>query len=326
MTFASPFLLALVPLAAAAAFSAWRRVEGRRAAFSYPGVRGLGPSADWVRLAPYVLKGTALVLCAAALARPQSVRRAAAEADRGIDILMAIDTSVSMRALDFAPMDRMGAAKQAAADFIRGRVSDRIGVVVFGGVPMLSCPLTSDYGALLEFLSALYPGMTQSDGTAIGDGIAAAVNHLKDGPSKSKVVILLTDGRNNAGLVDPMTAARAAKAYGIRIHAVGTARKGEAFFPVDDPVFGRRLMRMPDDLDEGLLSQVAHETGGRYFRAESPEQLASVYAEIDRMEKTEFKRPPAVSYADLHPWLLWPAALLLAAHILLSRTVLARIP
>lgn len=324
------WLLAAFPAVAAALFGLLV-VERRRAAMRYPGAAdaaGLASAATrfWIRQSPYWLKAAVLLLATAALARPQSVSHHKAGLSEGIDILLVIDASTSMRALDFNPVDRMTAAKNAARDFIRGRLSDRIGILVFGGAPLLTCPLTLDYEALQEFLTRIEPGMTFVDGTAIGDGIAAAVNHLKDEVSESKVIILLTDGRSNTGLLDPLTAAKTAKAYDIKIYAIGTGKRGPAFYPDVHPVFGRRLVQIPDELDEETLLKIASETGGRYFRAQSVTQLKEIYAEIDKLEKHRYDRPEIVTTHDLHGWLLLPAVLLLGFEMLLTQTWLLRLP
>ncbi|MBI5243912.1 MAG: VWA domain-containing protein [Elusimicrobia bacterium] len=330
MRFESPFLLLLALPALAAVFYAWLSGEGRRPALTYPGgqvFQGFRAGhASLVRVLPYALKALALLLAVFALARPQKVIRQAASLSSGVDILLVLDVSTSMRALDFDPLDRMSAAKNAARSFIQRRVSDRIGILVFAGVPLLTCPLTLDYGALLDFLDDIDAGMTQTDGTAIGDGIAAAVSHIKDSQAKSKILILLTDGANNTGLVDPLTAAKTAQTFGLKIYTIGTGRKGPAVVPVNDPHFGRRLMQIPDELDEDMLTRVAADTAGRYFRAHNLMELQSIYGEIDRLERSELRLPPIISYTDYYSWLLVPAALLLAAAMLLPRTVLLRLP
>lgn len=326
ISLASPYWLALIPAFLLAAWAACRRLEPRRAAWSFPDGAALAAEAPrwpsrFARWTPYALKGLALALGAAALARPQAASRQAAGLTEGIDILLVIDTSTSMKALDFAPMDRMSAAKDAAKRFVSGRIADRIGLVTFGGAPILACPLTLDYEALVAAIDELWPGMTGVEGTAIGDGLAAGVNHLKGGRSPSKVVILLTDGRANAGVVDPMTAAKAAAASGVKVYTIGTAKRGPSQVPVPG---GFALIH--DDLDDVLLTQVAETAGGRYFRAESAKELREVYAEIDRMERVAVKRPETVSYKDLYPWLLLPALALLSAEAVLARTWLLRLP
>lgn len=319
------WLLAALPAVLAAA-AGWRWIERRRAAWSYPDGSALaGAVPRWgaalARALPYALRGAVLVLCAFALARPQAVSRQSAGLTEGIDILLTMDTSTSMRALDFPPGDRMNAAKETAKRFIGGRTADRIGLVIFGGAPVLACPLTLDYEALLDVIDGVQAGMTDVPGTAIGDGIAAAVNHLKAGRSPSKVLILLTDGRSNVGVIDPLTAARAAATYGIKIHAIGTGKRGVSLIPQDGG-----FAQIEDDLDEDSLTQVAEATGGRYFRATSTKELSQIYAEIDRMERAPIARPESVSFKDLYPWLLLPALALLSADLALARTVLLRLP
>ncbi|MFA5139772.1 MAG: VWA domain-containing protein [Elusimicrobiota bacterium] len=323
------WLLALLPAVGAAIYAVYLS-EKRGAAMTFPDASSLPRSSRsaraLVRWVPGGLAGAAAVLMVLGLARPQSVSRESAGPTEGIDIMMVLDTSLSMRALDFDPLDRMSAAKSAAREFLKGRISDRIGILVFAGAPVLTCPLTLDYEALYEFLDNVDAGMTMTQGTAIGDGIASAVNHLKDGPAKSKVAILLTDGASNVDSVDPFTAAKAAKSFGIKVYAIGTGARGEARIPVDDPVFGRRFQVIPDQLDEDTLLKVAAETDGKYFRATNLRELSSVYAEIDRLEKTKFEQPEIVSYKDHYPWLLVPALLLLLAEMALGATWLMRIP
>ncbi|HBL16780.1 MAG: hypothetical protein A2X36_05840 [Elusimicrobia bacterium GWA2_69_24] len=332
MMLQNPWWLLLAVPALAALWAAASGFFGRSPSLTYPNVVALRrdlPSrfADrLVRWAPAALRAAALCLCAAALARPQTVSRQLTGLAEGIDILMVLDTSTSMQAIDFDPLDRMTAAKDAARNFIQARLSDRIGILIFGGDPLLSCPLTLDYDALLEFLEGVSAGMTRSEGTAIGDGIAAGVGHLKDSGARSRILILLTDGRSNTGLIDPLTAAKTARTFGIKIYTIGTAKRGPAMVPVNDPIFGRQLVQIPDELDEDTLLKIAAETDGKYFRATNIAELASIYAEIDRLEKTEYERPEIVSYRDLYHLLLLPAVLLLALEMLLSETLLLRIP
>ncbi len=329
--FENPWWLLILLPALAAMAADLLGAAGGPPAFRFPDAGAMAKRAPrgtgWpVRWLPLLFKGAVLVLAALALARPQTVRRELTGLAEGIDIMLVLDTSESMRALDFDPVDRITAAKQAAKDFIARRSTDRIGIVVFGGEPLLACPPTLDYDALLTFLDDVKPGMTQSRGTAIGDGLAAGLAHLKDSTAKSKVAIVLTDGANNAGLVDPLTASKAARAVGVKVYTIGTAKPGQAMVPVDHPVFGRQLVPIQDDLDEDVLTKMAAETDGRYFRATNVRELNSIYSEIDTMEKTAVDRPETVSYADLHHLLLIPAALLLAAELALGETWLVRLP
>ncbi|HEX4047785.1 MAG TPA: VWA domain-containing protein [Elusimicrobiota bacterium] len=328
MRFAYPWALLLAPLAWAVAAAAVLR--GRSAALAYPAgelARAAKASlrARLAREGPILMIAAALTLAAAALARPQSVKTLPADDGRGVDIMLAVDSSLSMSADDLSP-SRLGAAKAIATAFIKGRVSDRIGLVTFGGAPLLMCPPTTDYEALVERLDDLTPGITKSDGTAIGDGLVAAARYLKDATAKSKVIILMTDGRSNTGAVDPLTAAKAVAAYGIRVYAIGTAGRGPAMMTVDDPTQGRIKVQIDDDLDDELLSQIADLTGGKSYRAQSRDELAKVFTDINGLEKSEIKRPSVVAVADHHDPLLALALVLLAAESGLSATAFLRWP
>lgn len=322
--------LSLAAAVLAAAAWALRRLEDRSASLPFPGHPRLwsspaGLGALLARWAPPLLQALALILIAAGLARPQRVTSRLQGLGRGIDIMLVLDSSLSMAATDFSP-NRLAAAQETALRFIQGRVQDRIGLVVFGGAPQLSCPLTLDYEALAGQLAQASPGMTRTDGTAIGDGIASAVNHLKGGDGKSKVMILLTDGRSNAGLIDPVTAAKTARAFGVKIYTIGTAKRGTALMPIDDPTQGRVMVPIDDDLDEELLSEVARLASGRYWRATGLKQLREVYAEIDRLEKSAVKLPDIVSHDDLYRLPVLAATLLLLAQAVLANTWLLRWP
>ena len=329
MSFEQPWwLFAILPALGVAAYH-WRVIEKSRASLIYPAtasIQSYSCAQFWVRRFPLLLKSAALCLIIGAMARPQNVSRESAGLTEGIDILLVLDTSMSMLAEDFDPVNRMTAAVESARNFIRGRVHDRIGILVFGSAPLLTTPLTLDHSALQDFLDEVQPGMVDQKGTAIGDGIASAVNHLKETVSKSKVMILLTDGSSNTGLLDPVTAAKLAKTFGIKIYAIGTAKHGMAYATVQDPVFGARRFQIRDDLDEDTLLKISAETDGKYFRATNSAQLKDIYAEIDKLEKYEFDKPEFVSRHDLYPWLLYPALLVLLLEILLSRTILLRIP
>ena len=267
-----------------------------------------------------------IALAIVALARPQKVLKGEEARARGIDIMMTIDTSGSMRALDFDPLDRMAVAKRATKTFIMHRQYDRIGLVVFAGTALLQCPLTLDYAALLDFLSEVEVGIGRSENTAIGTALASASNHLKKSTAKSRVIILVTDGRSNAGEIDPITAAKAAQALGIRIYTIGIGIRGESKIPVDHPMFGRQLVPIQEDLDEPSLQQIARETGGHYFRATSTKEFDQIYSEIDKMERTEIKGPTPLDYEDLYlPWLM-VAMVLLSIGFVAEATVLRVFP
>ncbi len=316
----------------ALAVLAWSLLGGRKpAALSFPGgsalaARGLSTRARLSRWGSPTLKGLALLCVVCGLARPQSVKSRLAGMGRGIDIILAMDTSTSMSALDFDPLNRLDAAKDTARRFVEGRVQDRIGVIVFGGAPQLASPLTADYDAVYQVLDGLTPGMTKTDGTAIGDGIISAVNHLKDSDAKSKVVILLTDGRSNTGLIDPITAAKTAASLGIRVYTIGCGKRGQSVMPVDDPNQGRVMVAIDDDLDEDLLNEISTLTEARYFRATSLKELRDIYATIDKLEKSQVKLPDVVSRNDRYQFPITLALLLLLAGALLENTWLLRWP
>lgn len=217
-----------------------------------------------------------------AIARPQSSNQWQDITTEGIDIIMAVDISSSMLALDFKP-NRLEAAKDVAAEFINNRKYDRIGLVVFSGESFTQCPLTTDHTVLINLFKDIKSGMIE-DGTAIGMGLANAVNRLKDSKAKSKVVILLTDGVNNTGSVAPITAAEIASTFGIRVYTIGVGTQGTAQYPVQTP-FGTQYQNIPVEIDEAILSQIAQMTDGLYFRATNNNKLKEIYNEIDKLEK-----------------------------------------
>lgn len=273
----------------------------------------------------FVLRMMVIVLLIIAFARPQSGRSEQEIITEGIDIILAMDVSSSMLAEDFKPKNRLEAAKLVAAEFVKGRTNDRIGLVVFSGLSFTQCPLTLDYGILLNFLQEIKIGMIE-DGTAIGMAIGNCVNRLKESKAKSKVVILLTDGRNNRGELDPITAARVAQTFGVRIYTIGAGKRGEAMYPVDDPIFGKRYVKMPVEIDENLLQQVAQITGGKYFRATDKTSLEKIYSEIGDMEKTKIEVKEYTRYKELFlPYLLAAIALLLT-EVVLANTRFRKIP
>jgi Ca-activated chloride channel family protein len=222
-----------------------------------------------------------------ALARPQTVNETVERRTEGIDIVVVLDLSTSMLAEDLRP-NRFIAAKNLTADFIDNRPNDRIGLVIFRRQSFTLVPPTTDYRLLKDKLATLEMDITE-DGTAIGMGIATAVNRLRNSLSASKVIILLTDGENNAGEVDPVTASDLAAAHNIRLYTIGVSTEGTAPYPVEDPVFGKRYHPIKVDIDEPMLTAIAVKTGGRYFRARDTEALASIYASIDELEKTELE-------------------------------------
>ncbi len=273
----------------------------------------------------YALRLLALILLIIAMARPQAGKKTTEVSSEGIDIMLALDVSGSMKAEDFKPMNRLIAAKEVIKDFVQGRQSDRIGLVVFSRQSFTQCPLTLDYSVLLNFLEQVDFGMIE-DGTAIGMGIANAVNRLRSSDAKSRIIILLTDGINNAGEIDPLTAAQIAKTMGIRIYTIGAGKPGKALYPVDDPTFGRRYVQIDNELDEKQLTQVAESTGGKYFRAKSEDMLKNIYQQISELEKTKFKIKEYLQFDQYFPYFLMAAALALLLELVLRETLFRRLP
>jgi len=232
---------------------------------------------------PMVLRLLALSVFIVAMARPQTTSRSQDINSEGIDIVICLDISESMLAEDFKP-NRIEASKKVALDFIESRPNDRIGLVIFSGEAFTQCPLTTDHSVLKNLFKDINSGML-ADGTAIGEGLATAVSRIKDSKAKSKVIILLTDGVNNAGSVDPLTAGEIAKKFGIKAYTVGVGTNGTAPYPIRTP-FGVQYQSMEVQIDEDILKQIAKETGGQYFRATGNTKLKQIYDEIDRMEKT----------------------------------------
>ncbi len=271
------------------------------------------------------LKVIMFVLLVAALARPSSVSSDKEYQTHGVDIIITLDISGSMLAEDFQPENRIYVAKQEAIKFIKGRENDRIGLVVFAKKAFTQCPLTLDYRILIELLSEIRVGMI-ADGTAIGMGLATAVNRLRDSNAKSKVIILITDGENNAGNIDPITAAELAKSFGVKVYTIAVGRGGMVPFPVDDPLFGKRYVQANVEIDETVLKRIADITGGLFFRARDPVALSEIYERINKLEKSEVKVKEYRSYNELFPIFLVPAFFLLLLDIFLRRTILLRIP
>ncbi len=273
---------------------------------------------------PIYARFISLLLIITALARPQHIIKEKIPPTEGVDIMLVIDSSPSMSAEDLQP-NRLEAAKTAAENFVTKRKNDRIGVVVFGGVAFLGCPLTLDHQAVIEFIKRIQIGMTKSDGTAIGDAILVALNHLKKSKSKSKIMILLTDGRSNTGIVeDPLTAAKIVKEFDIKIYTIGTAKKGPAKIPTGNPF--NPYITIEDDLNEGDLNKIAWITGGKFYRATSNEELEKIYSEIDSLEKTKFEIRHSVEVSDLYTTFLLAAFIIMIITAVIEKTILLRIP
>ena len=238
----------------------------------------------YLRHLVFVLRMLALSALIFALARPQSTNSWQNVTTEGIDIIMALDVSTSMLAMDLKP-NRLEAAKAVAQDFVKQRINDRIGIVVFAGESFTQCPLTTDHKVLVNLFGDIKTGLIK-DGTAIGMGLATSVNRIKDSEAKSKVIILLTDGVNNQGDISPITAAEIAKTFGIRVYTIGVGTVGEAPYPVNTP-FGQQVQNIEVKIDETTLKQIAKDTDGAYFRATDNSQLADIYLEIDKLEKSK---------------------------------------
>jgi Ca-activated chloride channel family protein len=320
-------LLALIPLL--------MRVRRRQLppALRYPvleALRAVGPGrrVRWRWILP-ALRVTGLLLLVVALARPQLGKAATQIYTEGIDIMLAVDISGSMLAEDFQVDgqrgSRLDAVKSVVRKFLEHRPGDRVGLVLFAARPYTQAPLTLDHGWLMQNLNRAHVGLIE-DGTAVGSGLATAVRRLEASDTKSKIVILLTDGQNNAGKIPPMTAAETAKTLGYRVYTIGAGTRGSAPFPQVD-AFGRRVyVSMPVDIDEDTLRHVADVTGGKYFRATDTPTLEQIYDEINQLERSPQEGLQYLEYHELYVWLALPALLLLATEAILAQTWLRVLP
>lgn len=329
MQFADPqflLLLAVIPLLL---YLQVKKGKAKQASFLYSSTRlfeGL-PATARSRLAvlPLALKILSLILIIFALARPQGGRGEEEVFSEGIDIMLVLDISGSMKSEDFKPKNRLHVAKEVISEFIDNRPNDRIGLVVFAAGSITQCPLTVDHAALKKLLQATDIGMIE-DGTAIGVAVATGVNRLKDSKGKSKVMVLLTDGVNNRGEIDPVTAAELASSFGIKAYTIGVGIQGTAPYPVEDPVFGKRYVQVQVEIDEEVLGKIASITGGRYYRATNVEALRKIYEEIDQMEKTIVKTRNRIIYTEMYPVFVVPAFLLLSLGMIVTGTLFRRLP
>ncbi|MEO0070150.1 MAG: VWA domain-containing protein [candidate division WOR-3 bacterium] len=315
MHFASPGYFALLLLLPVLW---WWELRKKRANLRYSDTTLLPEPAPFERIigrVPLFCYSLALILATVALARPQKGRQFEELETRGIDIMLCLDISGSMQAMDFAPSDRLTVAKERAKEFVSKRQGDRLGLVVFAATSLTQCPLTLDHNILNDIIDRLRFGILE-DGTAIGMGLASALARLKDSKAKEKVVILLTDGRNNTGDIDPLTAAQTAAALGIKVYTIGVGSKGPVPFPVDDPFFGRRFVQVDVDLDTETLQRIAEITGGKFFLATNPEGLKKIYEEIDRLEPSTFKTKRWTIYQELaHRPLFWAVLFVFAGAV-----------
>jgi Ca-activated chloride channel homolog len=326
VTFARPLLLVLL-----LALPLWWWLRARRLARQAGApISDLRPvRADterlWIARLPLTLRSACLAAWIVAAAGPRVGAARAEFRSEGISIVLAVDLSSSMLAEDFAPDNRLDVAKRTAIEFVRARSADRIGLVAFAAEALTQVPITTDYLVLEEALRQLRIGILE-DGTAIGTGIATAANRLRRAPGKSKVIVLLTDGVNNRGTVDPRTAAQAAAAFGIKIYVIGVGVRGEAPVPTGQGVNGLRYQMMPVEIDEPLMTEIASMTGGRYFRATDSRSLENVFAEINRLEKTQVQHLIYRRYEEAYRWPLGLGLVALALELVLAATVAVRVP
>ena len=322
------FALLLLPL-----FAWLRGRKGARPAFVYSSVtllKNVGKtSRSNAGALLHSLRWLAIALLIVAMARPQKTKTESTVRASGVDIVVSLDLSGSMESEDFTikgqRVNRLVVAKDTIAQFIEKRPNDRIGLVAFAGRAYIAAPLTLDHDFLQANLARLNLH-TIEDGTAIGSGLSAAVNRLRDIRSKSKIVILMTDGQNNAGKIPPLTAAEAAKALDVKVYTIGVGIRGMAPFPQID-MFGRKVyVPTKVDIDEETLTAIAEKTGGRYYRADSTDTLRKIYAEIDQLEKTEVTVKKFVRRQELFHWAALPGVLLLLVEVLLGNTIWRRLP
>ena len=329
MRFANPaYFLLLIP-ATILLFLYLSRKVGQEAVLRFSSVelvkKAGGRKLSFGRLLTALLRFLCLTLLILALARPQTGTGEDKTTQKVVDIMIALDVSGSMATLDFHPDNRLVAAKLEAQRFIDGRKDDRIGLVIFAGQSITQCPLTVDHKAILTLLDKIQLG-TMKDGTAIGLGLANAVNRLKGSDAKSKVIILLTDGVNNSGEIDPLTAAGLAKQFKVRVYTIGVGKEGVSYLPVQDPSFGTRLLKVETQIDEKMLDRIARETGGVYFRAQDERGLRDIFLQIDKLEKTEIEVERFTHYEEKYFWFLWPAIFILLAELVWTNLIFVKIP
>lgn len=317
-------LLVIVPMVG---YYIFRTFQGRAAVqiSSIEGVASARRTAKyWLRHIPFILRCSMVALMIVVISRPQTSEHYNNTNAEGIDIVMALDISGSMLARDFQP-DRMEAAKKITSQFIIERPTDRIGLVVFAGEAFTQSPLTTDHVSLVNLLSQIKSGMID-DGTAIGNGLATAVNRLKESKAPSKVIILLTDGVNNTGQIDPKTAADIAAEYGLRVYTIGVGSEGVAPYPAYDP-WGKVVYQMGKvEIDEKLLEEISEKTGGRYFRATDNTKLAEIYTEINKLEKAKIEVENFTKYTELYHLYLLMALVLFVLEILCRYVIFRTIP
>jgi len=315
----------------ALAFLAYLEFRKKRSAVRFSDLSFLKRNIGMIsrsRVASYmVFSITVLVLAliVIGLARPQKGRIYEEVEKRGVDIVLCVDISSSMQAEDFTPKNRLFVAKERAKEFISKRKGDRIGLVIFSAGALTQCPLTFDHKILEELLDYVDTGIIE-DGTAIGMGLATAASRFRESKAKEKLIVLLTDGVNNAGEIDPLSAARLAQSCGIKVYCIGVGSKGPVPYPVDNPIFGRRYVQVEIDLDMEILNEIATTTGGRAFLATDEQSLKTIYEEIDKLEPTTFKVTQHTVYAEKAGGLLLGASLIFILVLVVASTFLRSIP
>lgn len=329
LRFAQPLwflLLLLLPIMIAHLVISRRTLQPR---LRFSAIRLLGRPSKSVRILmrplPKLLTLLALSLMMIAMARPQSPWQEHQRRSEGISIMLAIDVSESMRALDFKP-NRLEKSKEVVKDFVRGRTEDAIGLVIFGKESFALCPMTHDYAALETFLSRIDFDLLDGNATAIGMGLANAVNKIKDSPTKSKVIILLTDGENNAGEIQPLTAAELAQKLGIRVYTIGVGSQGIVTIPIQNQRGGWEVGSIRSNIDVETLGKIAEMTGGQFFAATDGESLAQIYGQIDKMERTKIEINESNYFDELAHWFMLPAMFLFVLGFALEQTWLRSFP
>lgn len=325
ITFSQPWFFALFALVPVLAIWYFLRGDKQSGALriSDAGAKGLFSAKAALRHFPFVLRLLAVCCIIIAMARPQTRTELQKTDGEGVDIVLCIDVSGSMTAQDFQP-NRLEAAKKVAEDFVSSRRSDRIGVVIFAGESFTQCPITTDYNVLQSAIDNIHNGLLE-DGTAIGSGLGTSVDRLRDSKAKSKVVILLTDGENNGGLIDPRTAKEIAKTFGVKVYTIGVGTDGYAPQP-QNTVLGVQQQMVKVTIDEKLLKEIAGETGGKYFRAKDNDELAKIYSDIDKLEKSKVEVSSITRFNEKFFPFVMAALALLFLEVLLRFTVFKKFP
>jgi Ca-activated chloride channel family protein len=330
--FAAPWLLSLLVLIPLLGYLLVRK-QGRHqtAGLRFASLGSIGNTRTWrstLRPVLSIARLVAISLMILGLARPQLAQAKEQIHGEGVDMIIAQDISGSMASLDFQPQNRLEAAKAVISDFISRRPYDRIGLVVFAQEAFNQSPMTTDHAVLERLLKQvqLATDLQLEDGTAIGHGLANAANMLKDSKARSRVIILLTDGANNAGEISPEMATDAVRALGIKVYTIGMGRTGQVPVPVDSPFGGQEIVYAESNLDEALLQKIAESTGGQYFRATDTAELQSIYARIDELEKSQIEITRYSEEIELMGWVLVPALILVLIEQFLSHTLFRRIP